>query len=203
MSENKDTVLVEAKELIQTRLKLTYLDVSISGNRRAQKSVNRDIHNVLTQMLRADQYPNAKEKEFWGGHEVKVNENQVLSLVFELCNYATGATHGMVTYKSRTYDTRGGHAYTLAELFHRGSDWKNRLNKEIKRQFKKQDIPQTSPFKTVTEVTDYFVTSQDLVIYFQLHEYTPYEYGIPEFAISIASLKDIANPTGPLARLGV
>lgn len=202
MSENKDTVLVEAKELVQPRLKLTYPDVSIPGNRRAQKSINRDIHHVLTQMLRADQYQNAKEKEFWGGYEVKGNENQVLSLVFELYYYATGAAHGMVTYKSRTYDTRSGHAYTLVELFLKGSDWKNRLNKEIKRQFKKQDIPQTTPFKTVTETTDYFVTPQDLVIYFQLYEYTPYAYGIPEFAIPIASLQDIANPTGSLARLG-
>ncbi|BAU26390.1 uncharacterized protein DUF4163 [Aneurinibacillus soli] len=202
MSENKSTVLVEAKELVQPRLKLTYPDVHIPLNRRVQKNINRDIHNVLTGMLRADQYPNAEDKEFGGGYEVKANESQVLSLVFELYYYADGTAHGMVTYRSRTYNTQTGHAYTLAELFRRGSDWQKRLNKEIKRQFKKRDIPQTAPFETVIESTDYFVTPQDLVIYFQLYEYTPYAYGVPEFAIPMASLQDIANPSGPLARIG-
>lgn len=203
MSENTSAAFVETKELVQPRLKLSYPDVRIPWNRRVQKSINRDIHNTLAYMLRVEQYPKVEEKEFSGGYEVKANENDVLSLLFELYQYAAGAAHGLVTYTSRTYDTRTGHAYMLAELFRRESRWKERLNKEIKRQIKKKNIPQTTPFETVTEATAYYVTPDALVIYFQLYEYTPYAYGIPEFAIPLASLQDIANPNGPLARLGV
>ena len=202
MSENESTAFIETKELVQPRLKLSYPDIRIPWNRRVQKNINRDVDNTLAHMLRAEQYPKLEDKEFSGGYEIKANENHILSLLFELYHYTSGAAHGMATYTSRTYNTKNGYVYTLAELFRRGSNWKERLTKEIKRQIKQKHIPQTAPFETVTEVTNYYVTPAELIIYFQLYEYTPYAYGIPEFTISLVSLKDIADLEGPLARLG-
>lgn len=128
--------------------------------------------------------------------------DSILSLKFENSHYMLGAPHGFTKVTSITVDLKTGREYRLFDLFRPGSAFRHVINKAIKSQIASKKLALLRPFESVAPGDSYYLTDSDLVIYYQLYDYTPYPYGIPEFRVPLKELMSVAASSGPLGRLG-
>lgn len=128
--------------------------------------------------------------------------DDLLSLRFENNHYMLGAPHGFTKITSITIDLKTGKEFRLFDLFRPGSAFRHVINKAIKSQIASKKLALLRPFESVAPADSYYLTDSDLVIYYQLYDYTPYPYGIPEFRVPLKELMSVAASSGPLGRLG-
>lgn len=165
------------------------------------RTVNGMIRSLLDQMIRSQGYPGEGDVSISGGYKVHLNQSCLLSLSLDVLSYIEHAAHPMTVIKSLTFDVLTGRVLKLRDLFIPGSGWVAEINRQIKEQIASREIQLINPFETIGDDQDYYLTPEDLVIYFQLYEYTPYAFGFPEFPIPLESLRPFIEPFSPLARL--
>ncbi len=162
---------------------------------------NRLVLQALNQLIRDTRYPPEGKAEVHGRFFLRLNRACLLSLSQEVYSYVQGAAHGLTAVKSLNFDVLTGRPLRLEELFTPGTPWVEEINRQIKEQIQRRDIPLINPFESIGENPDFYLTDKDLVIYFQLYEYTPYYVGLPEFPIPLESLRPYIGPRSPLAPL--
>lgn len=140
-------------------------------------------------------------EEVLGTFEIKNNQRQVLSLSLSNYTYHHHAAHGMTYIKSLTFDLEKEKKCELKDLFKPNSNYVNRISKLVQKQIKKRDILMLEPFTKIKPDQDFYIADKTLVIYFQLYELTAYVFGFPMFPISVYSLQDIIDESGPLGRM--
>lgn len=140
-------------------------------------------------------------EEMLGTYELKNNQRQVLSLSLSNYTYHHHAAHGMTYIKSLTFDLKNGKKYELKDLFKPNSDYVNRISKLVQEQIKERDILTLEPFSNIKPDQDFYIADKTLVIYFQLYDLTAYAFGFPMFPLSVYSLLDIIDESGPLGRM--
>jgi len=138
--------------------------------------------------------PNQCETYF--DYRLKYNRNGLLSIVFLDYQY-TGGAHGMTVQSSHTFSLDTGKDYELKDLFKSGADYVSTINGAVKLRMAEKvkagilpDQPLT-PFKTIKDNQDYYLSDNGIVIYFQQYEYFPYASGIQEFTVVFDKMKDI------------
>jgi uncharacterized protein YegP (UPF0339 family) len=189
------------KQLEKPRIHLRYPVVSGLPDKDVERRINHRIQDLIYQMIRDEGYAEDLTKDFTGNYKIRVNQNGVLSLSVEMYSYAEGAAHGLTVVKSLTFDLKTGRVYRLRDLFRLNSNYRAIISDMIKKEIKAKDIPLIAKFMVISEDEDFYLTENALVIYFQLYEYTPYAYGIPEFAIPYRALQRVINPKGPVPKL--
>lgn len=194
---------ISKKVMIKPRLQIRYPQLTGLPNRKAQHEINDRILKLVYQMIRDQGYVEDQNKEMTGIYEVMLNENGLISIVFQNYAYAKGAAHGITLQKSLTMDLWDGEDYDFDDLFRDGSGYKAHIDAILKRQIEENDMPilEGKSFKGVGPDQDYYLTPSELVVYFQLYEYTPYAYGFPTFPIPYTEIADIADPEGPIGKL--
>ena len=126
---------------------------------------------------------------------VKRNSDGIISFVTEHYIY-TGGAHGTTSWYPRTVDTlaESPHDLTLGELF-TVDDYVDRLNASIKQ--KVTDNPDLyselweEPKVTEKNQNRFYLTDENLVIYFPPYELSYYAKGFVEFPISYEELSPI------------
>lgn len=189
------------KQLERPRIQLRYPVVSGLPDKDVERRINQRIQDLIYQMIRDEGFVEDLTKTFTGNYKIRVNKNGVLSLSVEMYSYAEGAAHGLTVVKSLTFDLKTGRVYRLRDLFRLNSNYRAIISDFIKQEIKAKDVPLIAPFTVISEDEDFYLTENALVIYFQLYEYTPYAFGIPEFAIPYRALQRVINPKGPIAKL--
>lgn len=127
--------------------------------------------------------------------DVKRNSNGIISFVTEHYIY-TGGAHGTTSWYPRTVDTlaENPHDLKLGELF-TVDDYIERLNAIIKQ--KVTDNPDLyselweEPIITEQNQNRFYLTDENLVIYFPPYELSYYAKGFVEFPISYEELSPI------------
>ncbi len=130
----------------------------------------------------------AKERKYclYVSYAVKFNKNELFSMTTNTYQY-TGGAHGNSWQNSVTADLKTGNLYTLKDLFKQDVDYKAELNKIIKQ----KKIDPNIDFKGVDEKTQFYITEEALVIYYQQYEIAAYVYGMPTFVIPCEQIKDL------------
>lgn len=82
----------------------------------------------------------------------------------------------------------------LDDLFKDGEDYKGTINKEIEKEVKKLEKEQNAEgvydFKGIKDNQKFYISNDNLIIFFDLYEIAPYAAGIPEFTINVNLLND-------------
>lgn len=139
--------------------------------------------------------------EAYSNYQRKVQKRDILSLRFENYYFPEHAAHGMTYVKSITVNTQTGEVYQLDDIFNPATNWKQILTQIINQQIVARNIPMLKEFEGIKGNEEFYLTPNELVIYYQLYEYTPYYFGILEFAIPYVSILPIINPRGPIPGL--
>lgn len=192
------TILV--KRIERPRLHVKYPKVSGLSNPFAQQKINQTIQDLLFTMIKDQGFTNP-QTEITATYHVRVNKNGILSLSFEVYAYTAMAAHGTTVMKSLTFNLETGKVYLFPDLFKEGSNYPALINAKIKQDIRDKQIQLISPFQSIAPNQEYYLTEHALVVYFQLYEFTPYAYGIPEFPISYTLLRNTINPYGPIPKV--
>lgn len=108
--------------------------------------------------------------------------------------YFAGGAHGITTLKALNIDKNTGKELGLKDLFKENFDFKAVIDKEILAQIEKNKGEYFSEyFKGINDNTEFFLTNDGVVIYYQLYEIAPYVKGIPKFEIKYDLLKEGMN----------
>lgn len=179
---------------------------------RFQKQINNVIEQDMLK-LKADFEKKAKEQveknkrlgitpvkmEFSVGFEVK-NENGVLSIVLKTYTYIGSPKEQKINYYYNI-DIDKNSVIQLSDLFEKGTDYKQIINKEIEKQIaerkKKDEIfwEKNNKFKTIAEDNHFYIEDGNLVIVFPQYSIGPTKTGIPEFKIPLYKLnRCLKNP---------
>ncbi|WHY72320.1 DUF3298 and DUF4163 domain-containing protein [Fictibacillus enclensis] len=164
------------------------------ANLETQNKLNTAIKNKVSGLMAENGIKRKNLEEMTGSFEVKLNQGKWLSIVFTNYAYWKEAAHGLTLQDSITMDVNMGKIDKLSDLFKSNSFYKTRLTSIIKKKFKEYQFPLIQPYESVKDDDRFFLTSKNLVIYYQSYEYTPYYIGLPEFPIPLTSLSSILIP---------
>lgn len=126
--------------------------------------------------------------EFGNDFAIAYNKDGILSVIMQDYSY-TGGAHGMTARKGYTFSLADGKLLQLSDVLKANPNYKKFLNADLK---KKVDAIQAGEgfgkFKELAADQNFYVTSSGVTIVFDLYDYAPYAYGIPEFTYSFGQL---------------
>ncbi|MCY6485014.1 DUF4163 domain-containing protein [Clostridium aestuarii] len=188
-------------------------------NNKKVEEINKKIENDVMNFKKdiedmAKEYSKDAKKEGWKirpydastYYQVFYKENNILSISVTFGEY-TGGAHGYCEMKTYNVDLETGKEIALKDIFKDGTNYKDIINKEIKKQRAaaakqlKEDVEKNGEeyseenalyfqFKGISEKQSFYIQQGSIVIYFGLYEIAPYSSGIPEFKISLSQFKD-------------
>lgn len=169
------------------------------NNPAAQRKINEEIYNLMLEITSELRHPELTTY-ITGSYEIKANERNFLSLTLgQLGDF--GGAHPMTIVRALNMDISTGKVYKLEELFKPDSDYVERISEIISQEIKERDIPILEKFKSIRTDQDFFIVDNNLIIFFQLYEISPYVVGFPYFSIPIYKLQDIIVEEGMLSRM--
>lgn len=194
---------VSRKVLIKPRLQARYPQVSGLPDRRAQAVINDRILRLVYELIREQGYVQDPNRTMTGTYEIKLNEQGLFSVIFQMYGITPGQAHGTTLQKSLTMDLWTGREYRFADLFRPDSGYKEKIDAIIREQITEQQLPLFDPndFPGVGPNQDYALTPNELIVYYPQAMYTPYVYGFPTFVIPYGEIADLIDPKGPIGRL--
>lgn len=156
-----------------------------------------DVAKVASFKLRCDledvkQYggTSVESYDLQGQYTVHFNGDNLLSVEQQGYIY-TGGAHGMTLFNAATFDLTTGRELELADLFKNGSNYLERINKEVAAQVADESRMFFGPVEVKNGDTFYFNKNGDLVIAYEPYEVAPYAAGIIRFTIPCTQLEDI------------
>lgn len=193
MAEYLPGVKIVNKELIKPRIKINYPRVVGMESKLIQWRINRRIKDKVDMLISGQGFL-GNLREMIGSYKITLNGKGLLSIRFENYAYLEGAAHGLTDVGSLNLDIKTGIDYSLRDLFLPEGSYVETISTIIADRIEDEDIPLTREFSGISPEQEYYLKDRALVIYFQLYEFTPYAYGIPEFRIPLARLHKILNP---------
>ncbi len=199
MTGRQERAIIAENKIGNRCVNVRYPKVEGLKNREAQDRINESIRQRVLSLIPpegCDAY-----EVITGNYDVKLNEKGILSIRLEVYTFAKQAANGLTTAVSITTNLDSGRVYQLHQLFRPDSDYRIILTKMIQQQISERGIPLIKEFTGISDNRDYYLADGALTIYFQEIEYTPHYYGIVEFPIPYARIRNIISQEGPAAGL--
>ncbi|MDB0438986.1 DUF3298 and DUF4163 domain-containing protein [Clostridioides difficile] len=187
--------IVKNDEYIESTINMPIIT---NSNKIVERSTNDRIKNDIFEFYNKS-YKDAKqylkdnpdeENKFVANvdFELKKNTDSALSIKVRYYTYSGGA-HGYYQDIAYNVDMRTGKFLELMDLFKDNTKYKEVIDDEIKQQItelEKKDKENVGiyNFKGIKENQNFYLQDDNLVIYFDLYDITPYAAGIPEFSIN-------------------
>lgn len=197
------SAVVSRKVMVKPRLQIRYPKLSGLPNRKAEAEMNDRILSLVYGLIRDQGFVRNATIEMTGKFDVPLNEQGLISIVFQNDACPKGEGSGVTVQKSLTMDAWDGRTYRFADLFQPDCDYKSVVDAILKRQIEERKTPELEwgAFRGVGADQDYYLTPTQIVVYGQLLGDTPDASGIAAFAIPHDQLADVADPNGPIGRL--
>ena len=97
-------------------------------------------------------------------YDVKLLNQQYLSVVLTRSQYFEGAAHPNNTIETLTFDLRDGQPVTLKSLFKEGTDIESLLTEHIRTTLKKERVQSAYPSETSKPMEKFYLTETALVL---------------------------------------
>lgn len=199
---NGKAVLNEQK-LVPQKVNIMYPFVVNENNDRIKAKVNEEIIDAVGKLFKNQVLLPEKTDfiEIFVVYEIGINKNYILSILFSIYTYVYHAAHGLTVYSSITINTKTGKTYSFSDLFNPKMNYLGVLTLMVNKYIKDNNIQLINPFKGVTNNQEFYLTDKNLILYYQVYEYTPYYYGIFKVPIPYTEIKNILSPMSPINRL--
>lgn len=199
---NGKAVLNEQK-LVPQKFNIVYPFVVNENNDRIKTKVNQEIIDAVGELFKNQVLLPEKTDfiEIFGVYEIGVNKNYILSILFSIYTYVYHAAHGLTVYSSITINTKTGETYNFSDLFNPKMNYLGVLTLMVNKYIKDNNIQLINPFKGVTDNQEFYLTDKNLILYYQVYEYTPYYYGLFKVPIPYTEIKNILSPMSPINKL--
>ena len=139
--------------------------------------------------------------EVYGTYEDTLNENGIVSILFDMYTYVDKAAHGLSVYDSITFNANTGQVYSFSDLFNPRVNYMAELNRIAQEYIQRNNVTLTSPFRGIDEDQAFYLTPDSLVMYYQVYRYTPYYYGLFKIEIPYNRIRNLLGPLSPINKL--
>lgn len=197
MTEREDTAKIVENKIQNQCTNVSYPQVEGLKNKTVQNEINELVRWQVFQLIPkegCDIY-----ETILGNYKVELNQKGILSTRLEVYTFRKHAANGLTVAKSLTVNLENGKVYQLHDLFKPDSDYRIVITRMIQNQIKERDLPLIKEFTGITDYEDFYLTENNLVIYFQEIEYTPHYVGIPEFTIPYVKIRNLIREDSPIA----
>lgn len=121
------------------------------------------------------------------------NLKDYLSLTITYYQY-TGGAHGISQVIAHNYDLASGNRLELKDIFKKGYNYQEVINKIIKEAIaKKPEEFFPDAFQGISDNQSFYIGTEGITIYFQNYEIAPYAAGNPEFLIPYSTIREGLN----------
>lgn len=180
-----------ADKTVQDSINSIFQEAALAARQEGLKNA------VEMEMDRASGYGSPNKCETYFDYRLKYNQNGLLSVVFLNYQY-TGGAHGLTVQSSRTFNLNTGAEYKLKDLMKADADYVSfvsaNVRNEINERVKEGLLYENTPFQTIKDDHDFYLSNDAVVIYFQQYEHWPYAAGIQEFPVEFSVLSDMLKP---------
>ncbi|MEW6622946.1 MAG: DUF3298 domain-containing protein [Bacillota bacterium] len=188
------------RTIVEPNVNVKYPEITGLPNKSVQDKINESIRKLMKQLMLQQGYNRDDLAEMIGTYTIGLNEQGILSIKFENFSIFEMAAHGLNVVRSMTVNLHTGKQYEIYELFRPGSPYKLIISSRIKQEIRRQDLPLLREFRRINDDQAYYLTPDNLVVYWQRYEYTPGFVGEPEFNIPYTILANVIDEEGPLVQ---
>lgn len=176
-----------------TDIDLAWPQINYSKDSQVEERINQKITDVIAAYEKEiKEQMDLRERDkinspylFSSSYIVTYNQKGIVSLILEQYDF-TGGAHGMTYRKALTFSLKDGKQLTVTDVVGNNKSLKD-INQSIKQQFEKS-IEYFGGFKGIDKKADFYIEPGNLIVYFQLYDYTPYVAGFPEFSFPLAKV---------------
>jgi hypothetical protein len=189
--------------LIKMKIRSSQYDLIIKYPLVVDMSDNK-LQNKINELLKTQSgidYKGRPDETFRQDYDVMLNKNGMISILNQSDMYMKGAAHELSMRSAINIDMIDGKLYTLKDLFKPGSDYKSKLDSIIRGKLAEDNTPLLREFEGISDKQEYYLTEKELVVYYQLYDYTSYAYGFLEFYIPYQDITNIIDKKGPIVRI--
>lgn len=199
----KGAVQLLEQNIAPASFKLSYPIVTNMADKAVESRINQAIIDEVSRLFKNSVlYPEQINFiEILGTYEIKLNEKGLLSILFSIYTYVYHAAHGITIYSSLTFDTHTGRVYKFSDLFTSKINYIPILNDIARKYIEKNDIMLINEYKGIEPNQEFYLTPDELVIYYQVYAYTPYAYGLFQIPIPYTQIQNLLGPASPVQRL--
>jgi len=203
LKENNITADLGEQVLSPSEFKLKYPFIKELQSKIAEDAINDSI--VYLEGSLFTEHAIVKEKKDFtdvvSDYKVPLNENGLISMLFELYIYENHAAHGMTYFGSITANLETGETYEFSDLFNPKVYYTRILSDIAIKKVKEMGVPLITPYKGITENQQFYLTPNSLVLYYRIYEFTPYYFGNFEIKIPYSEILNILGPVSPIQKL--
>jgi len=165
---------------------------------KAMMYIKKDIVNLYQRAMVDYEYSVANDfpvrpYEVLVGYQVTYNRDCILSLYFDRYEY-TGGAHGSTVRTSDSWNIACSRPLTLMDLFPPDTNVRqyiiDRINEQIQTEAQYGSMIYFDDYENLVEqylnLSNFYLTEDGIVIFFQQYDIAPYSTGIPEFLIPYA-----------------
>lgn len=138
--------------------------------------------------------------EIVSSYTLSLQRNGLISILFYLYTNTTDGNENTV-YSSLIIDSNTGDEYDFEDLFNPNSNFRERLSQISLETARRENVPFTEEYVGVTDNQQFYLTENELVLYYQPGEFTPSSYGIFEISIPYSEIRDLFSQANPIANL--
>lgn len=180
---------------------VTYPIIRGLRNREVQQEINQLILGTVESMLPGNIQCENEADSVTGTYRIRLNQEGLLSLTLFVQWFFFPMAHPAEDFRALTLNVDTGEVYSFSDLFRKGSHYQILINRIIEAEIERRGIVTFAPFPGVSDDQEYYLTPNELVVFFPEYEFTPRPEGFPEFPIPYVIIRNRIDPDGPLARL--
>lgn len=182
---------------------LEYPFINNPSNENVSNVINEEIIEELDSLLLSEVLVPEKIDftKVQSSYEVPLDANQLLSIVMSLYTLTKGSENGHTTFTSLTVDLNTGEVYEFDDLFNNNTDYRRYLSTLAKSMASKMGVNFIAPYDGITDTQKFYLNPEELVLYYQPEEFTPYESGLFRISIPYNQLTGILAPNSPIKKL--
>ena len=199
MTDTNITAEITEEKISNQCTDVIYPQVTGLPDRAIEGRINSLIKDTVTRQIPpegCDVY-----REIYGRYRVGVNRNGILSIILSVYTIRQHAANGLDVQKAITVNLNTGKVYQLHELFKNTSDYRIVISRMIQEQIEERELPLLKEFTGITDYEEYYLTENNLVIYFQEITYFPHSAGIQEFPIPYSQIRNLVRSDSPIGLL--
>jgi hypothetical protein len=157
-----------------------------------QEKINNKLFQAIEPLL---EEPDEEVKvTFWGDYTIQRFDEEILSISFLTGFYYEGAAHPMDVLTGITINLKTGEKYSFKDLFNEGYDYKSALYEKGIKQIQENEIYLISEYEGIDEEQEFYLTENQLVVFYQTYVYTPYAYGSLKLFYDYEELEGLVIP---------
>ncbi|QNK41952.1 DUF3298 domain-containing protein [Caproicibacter fermentans] len=160
---------------------------------------SKELENIAAiQKASGNEYGGTMQCSVYFDYDIKYSQNGLFSVVLSNYQYAGGA-HGSTIQTSYAFDLNTGKQLALSDFMKKDSGYQKffdaKVRNEIDSRVKEKILFENTPFQTLGDNPDFYLSGDGITFYFQQYEYFPYAAGIQEFPVPFETISQMLNPS--------